>query len=119
MYRTSQPLGCASMQVLGKVRGVSLYYADGKERMYIAIDKREARAVPHQEGQRIDVDLIIGPHVYRAGIRTTPADSYVWIGADLDDRTVRLVDVLEDAGFTKNQSVALEVESTTIRLFPA
>ena len=107
------------MQVPGKVRGVSLYYADGKERMYIAIDRRVAGTVPHEDGRRVEVDLTIGTRVYRAGIRTTPADRYVWIGADLDGGSVRLIDVLEDASFTKNQSVVLVVEGNRVRLLPA
>jgi hypothetical protein len=107
------------MDVSGKVRGVSLRYADGRERMYIAIDKREAGPVPHQDHARIEVDLVIGTHTYRAGIRTTPKDPYVWIGADLDQRTIRLVDVLEDAGFSKNQPVLLRVEGNRIHVLPA
>jgi hypothetical protein len=105
-----------SMIVHGVIRGMSLYYANGLERIYIAVDKGMAGDLPHQDHQRIEVILLVGKRRHRVGIRTTPRDSYVWIGPHLDDGTPKLAELLEEEGFTKNQRVLLHVESNTVRL---
>jgi len=104
----------------GDIRGLSQFYADGLERMEIWIDKRHATALPHRDNQRIPIILLIGEKRYNAGIRSTPANSYVWICPDLRDdfgkKMVSLVRVLTNCGFQKNQRVSLDIEGKTIKI---
>ena len=107
------------MNVPGKVIGLSQYYKSGLERMEIWIDKLNADPLPYQDHRRVEVHLYIGEQQYRAGLRATPKNTYVWISPDLNNGTPKLAEVLQAKGFTKNQSVVLEVEGKSIHLFPA
>ena len=107
------------MSAIGKVRGLGLHYRDGTERMEIWISKKEAADLPHEEGLRIPISLIIGCKTYMAGIRTTARASVVTICPNLEDEIgekVRLIDVLADAKIYKNQAVELVVEGNIVRL---
>ncbi len=106
------------VKVQGVIRGMSQYYASGAERLYIAVDRRMADGLPHQDHRRIEVTLIIGSRQHRIGIRTTPPDPYVWIGPYLDDGTPKLAEVLKAEGYVRNQRVLLDVEGDTVRLNP-
>ncbi len=107
------------MKVFGKVTGMSQFYKDGLERMYIEVKKREASSLPYEDDRRVAIDLVIGNERYRAGVRTTPSYPSVWISPDLNDGTPKLAEVLVEAGFRKNQSVILEVEGQTVRVTPS
>jgi hypothetical protein len=106
----------------GYIRGLSQYYSDGLERMEIWIDKKLASSLPHRDNQRVSIILVIGEKTYDAGIRSTPANDYVWICPDLKDKfgrkTGSLARVLTSSGFQKNQRVSLDVEDNTIRITP-
>jgi len=106
----------------GYVRGLSQFYADGLERMEIWIDKKLASSLPHRDNQRISIKLMIGEKSYNAGIRSTPANDYVWICPDLEDEFGRkmgsLARALTNSGFQKNQRVSLDIEGNKIRITP-
>ncbi len=106
------------MKVHGVIRGMSQHYANGLERVYIAVDRRMADDLPHQDHRRIEITLIVGNRRHRIGIRTTPPDPYVWIGPYLDDGTPKLAEVLEAEGYSKNQRVLLDIEGNILRLSP-
>ena len=44
----------------GQVRGLSQFYADGLERMEIAIDRRNAALLPYKDNVRIPIKLCMG-----------------------------------------------------------
>ena len=67
----------------GHIRGLSQNYADGLERMEIWVEKNLASSLPHRDNQRISIVLKIGETIYNSGIRSTPANVYVWICPDL------------------------------------
>lgn len=107
----------------GYIRGLSQFYADGLERMEIWIDKNLASSLPQRDNQRISIILMIGDKSYNAGIRSTPANDYVWICPDLKDEFGRkmgnLARVLINNGFQKNQRVRLKIENNKIQITPA
>jgi hypothetical protein len=105
----------------GYIRGLSRFYKDdGLEHMEIRIDKKYAASLPHRDNQRISITLVIGEKSYNAGIRSTPANEYVWICPDLKDDLERkmgsLARALTNNGFQKNQRVILDVEGNTIKI---
>jgi hypothetical protein len=92
----------------GYIRGLAQYYADGVERMEIWIDKNLASSLPHRDNQRISIVLKIGETIFNAGIRSTPANAYVWICPDLRNefgKKISLALALINNGFQKNQLV--------------
>ncbi len=105
----------------GHVRGLSQFYADGLERMEIMVDKRHAAPLPYQDNLRIPITLKIGHEQYKAGLRTTPKMSVVWVSPDLRDENgnkISLAHVLTNNGFSKNQKVYLEVDGHFVDLLP-
>ena len=91
---------------------MSQSYADGRERLEIHVPKERAGKLPHHDGQRITITLLVGGNTYRAGIRATRDNTYVWICPDLSDQTEKktnLATVLSQNGFKNNQSVRLIV----------
>jgi hypothetical protein len=105
----------------GHIRGLSQHYADGLERMEIWVDKNLSSSLPHRDNQRISIMLEIGKTIYNAGIRSTPANVYVWICPDLKNefgRRVSLASVLTNNGFQKNQVVELYIEDNTVKIRP-
>jgi hypothetical protein len=103
----------------GYIRGLAQYYADGVERMEIWIAKSLASSLPHRDNQRIPVALKIGETIYAAGIRSTPANAYVWICPDLKNefgRRVSLASALINNGYLKNQLVSLDVEDNKVSI---
>ena len=86
----------------GHIRGLSQYFVDGLERMEIWIDKKHASSLQHRDNQRISIMLKIGETTYNAGIRSTPANVYVWICSDLKNESgerVSLASVLTNNCF--------------------
>ena len=105
----------------GHIRGLSQYFVDGLERMEIWIDKKRAASLQHRDNQRIPIKLKIGETLYNAGIRSTPANAYVWICSDLRNefgKRVSLASVLANNIFHKNQMVKLKVEGNAIEIKP-
>jgi hypothetical protein len=104
------------------IRGDSSRHADGRERRYITIKKKEATGFPRREGARVPVDLEVGGKVYSAGVRSTRSQPVVYIAADLRGPTgerVTLAAVLEAAGLQKRQHLTIEVEpGGYLRLIP-
>jgi len=104
------------------IRGDSSRHADGRERRYVTIKKKEAIGFPWREGGRVPVDLEVGGKVYSAGVRSTRSQPVVYIAADLrgpTGETVTLAAALESAGLQKRQQVTIEVErGTHLRVLP-
>ena len=105
----------------GQVRGLSRFYADGLERMEIAVDRRNAWPLPYQDNVRILFRLHVGKEQYEAGLRATARMPVVWVSPDLKDNRgnkVSLARVLTENGFKKNQKVHLEVTGKFVTLLP-
>jgi hypothetical protein len=73
-------------KVPGKVRGLSQFYVGGLERTEIWVNKKQADCLPFVEGKRVDIELLISSHRYRAGLRSTSPNPYVWICPDVKDQ---------------------------------
>ncbi len=107
--------------VIGKVRGLSQLYANGLERQEVHIPKEEAGSLPYREGARVEINLLLGDHFYKAGLRATKSMPYIWICPDLLDRRhgkVSLAEALVENGFKKNQPVLLRFTNGNMRLEP-
>jgi len=105
--------------VQGHIRGLSLYYADGVERMEIWINKKKAYPLPFKLGIRVPIRLRVGAHVYHAGLRSTENNDYVWICSDLIDdkgKKARLTKVLQKNSFNKNNVICLSIEKDIISI---
>ena len=66
------------MRVPGTIRGMSQCYVSGLERMYIAIDRRNAGSLPYQDNQRIEIVLIGTIALYLLRNRDDLKDSIAW-----------------------------------------
>ena len=105
------------MKVLGKIRGMSLFYSDGTERVEIWVPKVKARNLPYREGRRVPISLTIGSETFFAGLRATTRCDQVWICPNMTNQAgekVRLADAL--SGFEKNESVELVVSGNAVRV---
>ena len=105
----------------GVVRGDSGRHADGRQRRYIMVKKKDATGLPWREGVRVPVDLHVNGQVYVAGVRSTKSQPVVYVCADMRDSAGELVTLaaaLEAAGVQKRQQVTLEVEGTNLWLIP-
>ncbi len=108
-------------KVIGKVRGLGQLYANGLERQEVHVPKEEAESLPYREGARVEIDLLLGDYIYKAGLRATKIKPYIWICPDLldrRDRRVSLAEALAENGFKKNQPVRLRFTNASIRLEP-
>ncbi len=108
-----------SKQIIGKIRGMSQWYADGLERLEIHIIKEEADDLPHRQGSRVAINLVVGGERYAGGLRATRKCAYVWICPDLRDakgQRVSLARILLNGGFKKNHAVALHVDAKEIHV---
>ncbi len=108
-------------EVIGKVRGLSQLYANGLERQEVHIPKEEAGSLPYREGARVEINLLLGDHFYKAGLRATKSMPYIWICPDLLDRRhgkVSLAEALAKNRFKKNQPVLLRFTNGNMRLEP-
>ncbi|NMF96162.1 hypothetical protein GPA27_01970 [Aromatoleum toluolicum] len=106
----------------GVVRGLGSQYADGTERMEIHVRADRAHGMPHRKGERIPVVLRIGRRLYRAGLRATEHNLYVWICPDVvaaDGTETRLAHLLTDEGLGSNDRVFLVVDGSNIAVVPA
>jgi len=86
-------------------------YKNGEESYEINIDKIPfEKMLPVKINQRIDIDLEVAGLSYIAGLRMTERYKYIWISPDLKNKLYdkfRLVDLLKDAGFQKNEKILL------------
>lgn len=108
----------SAMSVRGKVRGLSNRYEDGVERQEIHFMKADASGLPYVLGSRVPIRLTIGGETFEAGLRATDRCGYVWISPDLirgGDR-FRLVDVLANTAFAKNEEVVVHVRDDLLTL---
>lgn len=107
------------VKIVGKVRGLATFYSSGLERHEIHIDKKYAEKLPCKNGERVDINLYIGKCGYRAGIRITENNNYIWICPNLQMKTgksITLAEVLRENEFVKNQIVHLNVSGSEIQL---
>ena len=103
--------------VQGHIRGLSLYYADGVERMEIWINKKKAYPLPFKLGKRVPIHLRVGAHVYLAGLRSTENNDYVWICSNLKNDSgedARLTEVLKKNGFKINNLINISIKKDII-----
>jgi 5-methylcytosine-specific restriction enzyme A len=107
-----------AFQISGNIRDVSKKQ-DRTERMEIHIPRKYAAVVKSIDGERVPIDLRIDGERYEAGLRATERNRYIWISHDLkasDGASEKLTNVLENAGFKKNDPVILIVDNRTIVL---
>jgi len=94
-------------------------YRDGEDHLYIAVRKEDADVLPYRDGERTPVELEMSGETYRAGIRSTPKQSIVYICPDLyatSGEKVRLVDALRHAGYARKDEVVLQVAGVRVRI---
>ena len=99
----------------GFVRGLGNFYANGDERVEIHIPKTKATSFPHENGNRIGVELKFNTGMYLGGVRATTKNSYIWICPDLielEGKKVNLSSVIKENGFIKNEKISLNIVST-------
>ncbi len=103
-------------KIKGKVRGLSLFYSDGIERVEIWINKKYKNSLPAKNNQRIPIKLLFGSEPYNAGLRITPKCSAVWVCPNLEERgnKVRLADITEKYGFRKNDTLEIFVSGNKL-----
>jgi len=103
--------------IIGTIRGLGQFYKNRLERLEIWVDKKASHSLPHQEGLRIPITIIIGIERYNAGIRSTKKCEYIWICPDLrdeNDKKVSLAQVLKKHKLAKNQRVCLIAERENV-----
>lgn len=105
------------MQIIGTVRGEGRE-TDGLERLYIYIDKKEAKVLPYQEGGKIKISLIIEEDCYESFLMTTKTYVYLPVYVYVGDKKIWLAKILKDKNIEKNQKVTLEIKDGHIRLIP-
>lgn len=79
-------------------------------------------ACPYRKGERVPVVLRVGRRLYRAGLRATENNLYVWICPDVvaaDGTETRLAHLLTDEGLDCNDRVYLVVDGSNIAVVPA
>lgn len=105
-----------SFEIKGKVRGLSLFYQDGRERVEIWIDKRYQSSLPARNKQRIPVRLFFNSEPYDAGLRMTLKCPYVWICSNLEakGKKIRLADILEKYGIKKNETLSMLISENKL-----
>ena len=109
-------------QVRATIRGQGQHYSDGREILFVDAKKIDCAAMEAADGVRRPIRLRIGRDIYQAGIRTTARMRTVWVCSNLvDDRgeKISLAHALADGGFSKNQTVILEVQKGSIEIVAA
>lgn len=108
--------------VRGTIHGLGLakkYPDDDTEPMEILIPKNLANGLPYRNGFPVPIDLLINGEHYDAVLRSTEANSQVYISQRVrtkDGISQRLSYVLTNAGFNKNDKIILEVDGSNIVL---
>ncbi len=105
--------------IIGTIRGLGKFYADGKEIFEIWVLKNKSQGLPFVEGSRVPIALILNGQQFEAGLRSTKNCEYVWICPDLVNdggKPQKLAHVLNDNGFQKNQRVGLGINGRTVNL---
>jgi hypothetical protein len=101
----------------GVVRDLCQPYADGTARLEIHVPMSRAEGLPLRVGERVPVRLVVGGAEYQAGLRSTPANPYAWVCADVagsGGEATNLGRVLPAAGFAPNDPVQLLVDGASL-----
>lgn len=109
-------------EVKGTIRGLGDLYPDGTERMEIHLPSDRTNGLPYSDGNRVPLELQINGDHYRAGLRATVSNPYIWISPDLktkDGVSEKLAHVLTKAGFKKNDKIFLVIDGKNIVVMPA
>ena len=105
--------------IIGIIRGLGKFYADGMEVLEIWVHKNKSKGLPVVEGSRVPITFILNGEQYEAGLRSTRNCDYVWICPDLINeygQPVKLSHVLSKSGFQNNQRVGLGLHGRTVTL---
>lgn len=109
--------------VTGVIRRLGAPYVDGTPRLEIHFPLTDAERLPCQQGTRVAIELWIDEVAYRAGLRSTARNDYLWICPDIYDtegKRMKLGRVLTGAGLRANQNIEIRCEGTALRvLMPA
>lgn len=99
-----------NLNIIANIRGLSNYYKNGLEIFEIHINNQYYDYLPCIYGKRVEIKLIINNLEYIAGIRSTEKSPIIWISPnilDLQNNKHKLVEVLTNNGFYKNEKVQL------------
>lgn len=105
----------------GVVRCLGDPYSDGTPRLELHIPIERAYGLPFQFNMPVPIQLRIGLIEYRAELRSTTANKYIWVSSKIyssnGDRQ-KLGRVLTDAAFQANDRVQLMVDGIMITVHP-
>lgn len=105
--------------VTGVIRRIGPPYADGTARLEIHFPLADAVRLPCKQGTRVVIELWIDETAYRAGLRSTARNDYLWICPDVYDaqgKRMKLGRVLTDAGLRANQRTEIRCQGTNLRV---
>lgn len=108
-------------QIEGKIRSTAS--KNGKARWEITINGEFMDSVPYEDGKAVPIVLELGSEQWSAKLRstTTMRQKYnrVWISESVRSAyggSMNLADILVGDGFTKNQTIRLQIDEAIIRL---
>lgn len=104
------------------VRGIGNRYADGTESIEIHVPVGSAQGLPYLLGTRVEIELSVDGTTYRAGLRSTERNKFVWICPNVvapGGVKARLADIVTAAGWNKNDRVFLVTDGLSITVKPA
>lgn len=101
----------------GVVRCLGVPYADGTPRLELHVSIESAHGLPYQFNVPVPIQLKIGLTEYRAELRSTSENKYIWVSSKiylLSGERQKLGRVLADAGYRANERVLLMVDGSRI-----
>lgn len=101
----------------GAVRCVGEPYSDGTPRLELHIPIDRAHGLPFQFNIPVPIQLQIGLEEYRAELRSTTENKYIWVSSkihSLNGERQKLGRILTDAAFRANDRVRIMVEGCRI-----
>lgn len=105
----------------GAVRCVGEPYSDGTPRLELHIPLNRAHGLPFQFNIPVPIQLQIGPEEYRAELRSTTANKYIWVSSkihSLNGERQKLGRILTNAAFRANDRVRIMIEGIRITVYP-
>ncbi len=105
----------------GIVRRLGEPYSDGTPRLELHIPIERANGLPFQFNVPVPIQLNIGQVEYRAELRSTTENKYIWVSSkihSLSGERQKLGRVLTDAAFRANDRVQLMVDGIKITVCP-
>lgn len=105
----------------GVIRCLGIPYADGTPRLELHVSIERAHGLPFQFNVPVPIQLNIGLAEYRAELRSTSENKYIWVSSKIYSsrgERLKLGRVLTDAAFQANDRVHLMVDGFRITVHP-